>query len=201
MKTNINLYHASCQPKKLKCSFVQLGVLCFFCLLSLACLKGLLVYQANVMQEKQQAASNTLDSLHKELALLVVQLQANAPPLDKVIDKNQLNAEVAAKQTLLSNLNQIDLGLVVSFSELMRGLSKVDLDQVSIEQFSIVDGKLNIQGKAKYSDSVPLWLTRTQKLQELQKLAFEGVEITQQDGVFLFQLNNVALGKKSKDFK
>lgn len=201
MKKNINLYHVSCHPAQLKFSFVQFSILCLICLLSIISLKGILVYQASVIEEKQQVASEKLDALHKELSLLTVKLQANTPPADKVREKNQLSVEVAAKQILLSNLNKIDLGLVVSFPELMLGLSKVDLDQVSIDQFSIVDGKLNIQGKAKYSDSVPLWLTRTQSIQELQKIAFEGVEITQQDGVFLFQLNNVVLAKKRKDIK
>lgn len=196
MKNNVNLYHVSCRPKKLKFSFVQLIMLFVACLLLVAIINVAVVQRDNSMMAKKEKVTKTIAAMQSELSALVVKLQANRAPNEKVLEKQQLIAEVATKQRLLNNLNNVDLGLVVSFSELMLGLSHADIDQVSISTFSINNGKLNIQGKAMYSDSVPLWLTHVQATAELKDVSFTGVNITEQDNLFLFQLSHVALNKK-----
>lgn len=196
MKNNVNLYHVSCRPKKLKFSFVQLIMFFIACLLLVATINVAVVQRDNSMITKKEKVTKTIAAMQSELSALVVKLQANRAPNEKVLEKQQLIAEVATKQRLLNNLNNVDLGLMVSFSELMLGLSHADIDQVSISTFSINNGKLNIQGKAMYSDSVPLWLTHVQATAELKDVSFTGVNITEQDNLFLFQLSHVALNKK-----
>ena len=201
MKNNVNLYHVSCRPEKLTFSFVQLMMLFVACLLLIAAVEVVVVQRDNSMVAKKEEARKTIATMQSELSALVVQLQANRAPSAKVLEKQQLTAEIATKRRLLNNLNNVDLGLVVSFSELMFGLSQADIDQVSISKFSINNGKLTIDGKAMYSDSVPLWLTHVQATTELKDVSFTGVNITEQDNLFLFQLSHVALNKKVENKK
>lgn len=196
MKQTINLYPASCQPQKIKFNFMQLMLLVIVCLLSIAVVESLIIHQENKLAEQQQQLAEQSNQLQQQLADMVVQLQANRPPQSKVLEQQKLNDEVASKQRLLGNLQQIDLGLVVSFSQLMRGLSKADIEQVSINQFVINNGKLAIRGNALHSDSVPKWLTQVQATKELQAVAFTGVQIVEDKQRFKFQLSNVDLDKK-----
>ncbi|TEW56742.1 hypothetical protein E2R68_01490 [Psychromonas sp. RZ22] len=201
MKTTLNLYHESCRERKLNFNFAQFIVLLIVCILLVGLIKGVLVNEAHEMAEKKTAADAKLLAKKHELSQLLVQLQANRVPEEKLRKKEHLSKQVADKQRLVTNLNQIDLGLVVSFSELMLGLSKADTEQISLSEFSIVNGKLNIKGQASYSDSVPRWLTRVQATTELHMVSFTTVDITQQKNIFLFELSNIGLNKKTKDRK
>lgn len=196
MKQSINLYPASCQPQKIKFNFMQLMLLIIACLLSIAIVESIIIHQENKVVQQQQQVAQQSSQLQQQLAGLVVQLQANRPPQSKVLALQKLRDEVASKQRLLGNLQQIDLGFLVSFSQLMRGLSKADIDQVSINQFVINNGKLAIRGDALQSDSVPRWLTQVQATSELKAVAFTGVEIVKNKNRFKFQLSNIDLDKK-----
>lgn len=196
MKQSINLYPPSCQPQKIKFNFIQLMLLVIACLAFTAVVEGFIIHQEGKIAAKQQVVTEQSTLLQKQLADAVVQLQAKRPPQGKVQTKQKLVEEVASKQRLLRNLQQIDLGLVVSFSELMLGLSKADIEQVSIAKFAINNGKLSIAGNALHSDSVPMWLTQLQTTSELKEVAFTGVEIVEDKHRFKFQLSNIDLDKK-----
>lgn len=201
MKKNLNLYHQSCQPKKIIFNFSQLTIVLVACILLTGLIQTLLIHRASSMEDNKAMAAEKLLVLQDNLSMLVVKMQANRAPQSKVYEKEKLTREVAAKRHLLSNLEQIDLGLVVSFSELMLGLSKADIEQVSINKFSIRNGKLNIEGKASKSDSVPLWLTNIQSTTELHAVSFRAVNITEKENAFLFKLTNVGLKAASKGRK
>lgn len=201
MKKTLNLYHASCQPEKLNFNFMQLIIVFVVCILLVGLAQTLLINRASNMEEKEIIALNKLLALQDELSTLVIKVQANRAPENKVNEKNQLIMEVAAKRGLLSNLNQIDLGLLVSFSELMLGLAKADTEQVSITTFYISNGKLDIQGNASQSNSVPIWLSSIQTTTELHFVSFSAVNIIEQENNFLFQLSNVGLKAKAKGSK
>ncbi|MDA7745861.1 PilN domain-containing protein [Psychromonas sp.] len=201
MKKSLNLYHASCQPEKIKFNFSQIIVLFIACVLLIGITQSWVIHRSSVLEDNQLMAEEELINLQNELSALVIKMQANRAPEEKVEEKVRLEFEVSVKQRLLSNLNQIDLGLEVSFSQLLLGLSKADVKDVSISRFSIKDGKLDIQGQALHSDSVPHWLTNIQSTTELDAVSFTSVDISQQDKIFLFQLSNIGLNKKSKDKK
>ena len=72
----------------------------------------------------------------------------------------------------------------------MLGLSLADMDEISIENFSIINGVLNISGQAKSSDSLPLWLTNMQKTEQLSGIAFKTLEIMDEKEGYSFKLTN-----------
>lgn len=192
MKKSVNLYHASCKPEKKVYSFAQLVLLIIPCVIGVVALLAMTMHEADLMNKTTVAATTKSSMLSDELSALQVQLQARKAPEAKVRVKDALSKEVAAKQRLLNNLNNIDLGLIVNFSELMLGLSKANVEPVSITEFSIYGGKLNIYGEARLSDSVPLWLTKIQGTDELGDVTFSGVDIygKEDKDEFLFQLSN-----------
>ena len=88
----------------------------------------------------------------------------------------------------------------MSFPILMKGLSLAKMNTISITAFSIVDGRLNISGTAKYSDSVALWLNQFQEIKELSNVSFDKLILSarnhRQD--FSFKLTNKRKAQANK---
>lgn len=198
MKKQINLYQPSCYPRRQKFTcrqFVFLAAVCLFVVLALHLVLNNQFAKTQVIAAQHQAL---LAVKQGELAALVTKLQNNRAPDAKIRQQLALQAEVDAKQRLLGSLSGIDLAVVVSFSELMRGLSLASMSAISIDHFSIIDGRLNISGQAKESDSVPLWLTKIQTTNELAGIAFERIKIAENPRGFSFQLSNNPANKTEK---
>lgn len=192
MKKQINLYQPSCYPKREKATFKQFLILFALCFFSLAALYLIINKQLADTQERTRQHKALLIKKQSELSALITELQNNRAPESKLQQQRALQDEIAVKQRLLASLAGVELGETVSFSALMRGLSLAHTGTVSINNFSIIDGRLNISGQARESDSVPRWLTKIQTTQELSGIAFETLTIS--DSVnskgFSFQLSN-----------
>tara|TARA_R110001583_G_scaffold26571_1_gene95695 strand:+ start:9959 stop:10558 length:600 start_codon:yes stop_codon:yes gene_type:complete len=199
MKKVVNLYQPSCHPKREKATFSQFVIFVFICL-SLSLLGYFFIkQQTDSLNETLLAQKASMAEQQLILSDLVVVLQKNRAPESKLRLQSELLEEVKAKQRLLVRLSGIDLQESVSFSELMRGLSYANMPDLSIHHFSMVGHTLNISGNAKQSDSVPLWLTNIQQTKELSQVAFKALTITENEGVFNFQLSNSDVkGKKNE---
>lgn len=199
MKKQINLYQPSCYPKREKVTFKQ-----FLLLAGLSALLLLVsqLYLGNQLSNAEQRVAQHKASLklkEDDLLLLVAKLQKKRAPESKIREQLALQTEVETKQRLLQSLSGIELGITVSFSELMRGLSLARMGSISIDSFSIVEGRLNISGQAKESDSVPLWLSKVQATKELTGVAFETLKISDSGEGFSFQLSNSFASKTAKE--
>lgn len=192
MKKQINLYQPSCYPKREKATFKQFLSLLGVCLLSIFVLLTILSQQFANTQDSVQQQKSIFVQKQSDLSVLSTELQNKRAPEIKVKEHLALQSEIAVKQQLLASLAGIDLGEELLFSQLMRGLSLAKTNAISIDDFSIVDRRLNISGQAKKSDSVPLWLSKIQMTKELSGIAFEKLKITdsQQRKGFFFQLSN-----------
>ena len=192
MKTQINLYQPNCYPKREKATFKQFFIVVVLCIISVTALVLVLQNQLASLQSRSESHKVMMTEKQSELSQLVVQLQNNRAPEAKVKQQQNLEEEISARKNLLASLSGVELSMTLSFSDLMIGLSNADLATISIEQFSIIDGRLNIIGKAKYSDSVALWLTKAQSTAELSEISFEKMAMNYMDEqqVFLFKLIN-----------
>lgn len=192
MKKQINLYHPSCYPKREKATFKQFLILFGLCFFSMFALSLILNKQLQNTQANIQQHQALLTKKQRELGGLVTKLQNNRVPEAKQQQQRALQDEIKVKQRLLASLAGIELDVTVSFSELMRGLSLANTSAVSINDFSMIDGRLNISGQARQSDSVPLWLAKIQTTKELSGIAFEKLKISNSDNGkgFFFQLSN-----------
>ena len=192
MKTQINLYQPNCYPKREKATFKQFIIVVVLCIISVTALVLVLQNQLVSLQNRSENHKVMMTEKQSELSQLVMQLQNNRVPEVKVKQQRDLKEEITARQNLLASLSGVELSMTLSFSDLMIGLSNADLATISIEQFSIIDGRLNIIGKAKYSDSVALWLTKAQSTAELSEISFEKMAMNYMDEqqVFLFKLIN-----------
>ena len=192
MKKQINLYQPSCYPQREKATFKQFLTLLGICFFSVLGLFLILNKQFANTQEITQQHKLLLTKKQRELSALVMKLQSNRAPESKLRQQLVLQDEIKVKQRLLASLAGIELDVTISFSGLMRGLSLANTSAVSLDNFSIIDGRLNISGRAKQSDSVPLWLTKIQTTKELSGIAFEKLKISDSDHSkgFFFQLSN-----------
>ena len=134
---------------------------------------------------RQKGIEHLIDAVEQIDPSVKIVLCTSAP------DTKELEAEIAGKQRLLESLSGVEFGVVVSFSDLMRGLALANIDTLSIDKFSVQQGRLNISGKAKNSDSVPLWLTKIQATDELSEIAFKKLQIHDKENHFSFNLSNV----------
>lgn len=199
MKKKINLYQPSCYPKREKATFAQFSLLLLICL-SLSVVSYFIVsHQSQSLADKLLAHQKSVSGQQIELSDLVVELQQKRAPDDKLRLHSALEDEIKAKQRLLASIAGMDVTELVSFSELMRGLSYAYKSDLSINHFSMVSGVLNIAGDAKHSNSVPLWLSNIQVTKELSAVAFKSLSIEEEKGFFTFKLTNSDLkGKKSE---
>ncbi|WP_022940968.1 hypothetical protein [Psychromonas hadalis] len=199
MKIQLNLYHPSCYPKREKATFRQLLSLLTLCISASLLCYFVVNKQAQTLNELILIQKIQLTDKQLQLSDLVVELQKNRAPDNKLRQHATLQSEIKAKQRLLSSLAGIDLQEQLSFSALMRGLSYADMPDVTLHRFSMVEGILNIEGDAKQSDSVPLWLSNMQVTAALPSVAFNALSISEQRGFFTFQLTNSKLKGKNSE--
>ena len=192
MKKQINLYQPSCYPTREKATFKQFMVVFSFSIILVIALVLILDNQLSSLQDRSAQHKSMMTEKQNQLNQLVLQLQNNRAPAQKVKQQQNLEEEIAARQNLLASLSGVELAMTISFSDLMKGLSNADMSAMSIEQFSIIEGRLNITGKAKYSDSVALWLAKAQSTPELSTISFEKIsmEYIDEQQLFSFKLIN-----------
>lgn len=190
MKIQVNLYQPSCYPKREKGTLAQFLGLCIVCISLTLLAYFVSSFQTQALQEKLSSHRVSLSDKQSVLSDLVAQLQKKRAPEEKLRLYSRLQKEIAAKQNLLNSISGIDVQDLVSFSQLMRGLSYANMDDLTINHFSMVGGVLNIRGDAKHSDSVPLWLSNLQVTKELSGVAFKSLSIEEKKGFFSFQLTN-----------
>ena len=199
MKKQINLYQSSCYLKRDKVTFKQFLLLTGICLFFVLILQLILHKQFIDTKQGIEEHKILLKLKNNDLILMVTQLQKKRAPEIKTQQYQDLQAEVETKQSLLASLSGVNFGVSVSFPELMRGLSLAEINTIRINNFSIIDGRLNISGQAKHSDSVPLWLIKTQAIEELSSIAFEKFKITEKNKGFSFKLSNSVANKTLKE--
>lgn len=190
MKKRINLYQENCYPIREKLQFSHFFILFFVCIALSASSYFMANRQANSLNAQLVVHKTDINHQQSVLSDLTVKLDLNKAPDAQYRRHLILKNEVAAKQRLLTSISSIDVQELVSFSELMRGLSYANMPHLSIQHFSMIEGDLNITGNAKYSDSVPLWLSNIQVTKELSKVKFNALSIKQKQGFFTFQLTN-----------
>jgi hypothetical protein len=199
MKKQVNLYQPSCYPKREKATFVQFLVLFLFCI-SASLLSYLTMNQQTLSANDQLLEhKSSIADYQLQLSSLVNELQNKRAPDDKLRLHSMLQNEVKAKQRLITTLAGIDVEELVSFSELMRGLAYANMPDLTIHHFSMTSGTLNIIGDAKQGDSVPLWLSNMQLIDELSDIAFKALSIKEKKGIFTFQLTNSEIKGKNSE--
>ena len=109
MKTNINLYHASCQTQKMHFNFSQLIMLLVACVIFSALAAFATIELSKSNESKRINAQSELLTLQNEFtSLLETEAKRNATE-QKTKVKKALLQNIADKQNLLASLNELDL--------------------------------------------------------------------------------------------
>ena len=84
MKTIVNLYHSSCYPKREKATFAQFSLLFFVCISALLASSIFLNNQTDLLNKQVLTQKTLLSELQLQLSDLVVKLQKNRAPDEKL---------------------------------------------------------------------------------------------------------------------
>ena len=191
MKTNINLYHACCQPQKMHFNFSQLIILFVACIVfSVFAAFATIEFANNSESQEINAQGELLILQNKFTSLLETETKSSAAEKNKKI-KNELLQGIDNKEKLLIGLNTLKLKEGLNFPGLMLGLSETNIDKLTLTRFSIFNHKLSIQGQAKQGELIPQWLARMQMSPELKAVTFDNIKIIKQNQTFLFQVNTI----------
>jgi len=196
MKKQVNLYQPSCYPKRQKWTFLQFVMVLCGCILVSLSAYFITRYQVDSLNTQLVAHKAEVAKQQTQLYALTAELKKRRAPESKLRLHKRLNSEVIAKQRLIASIAGIDVQDLVSFSALMRGLSYANMPDLSINNFSVKEGVLNISGNAKQSDSLPLWLSNVQITKELSDISFKSLSIEEEKGFFSFKLTNSDLKGK-----
>ena len=95
MKTQINLYQASCYPKREKATFKQFFSLVGLCLFSVFLLNFILAQQAEKIEKQTLLHREILKEKELQLSGLLTKLQSNRAPESKTRELTALQAEIS----------------------------------------------------------------------------------------------------------
>lgn len=199
MKKQVNLYQPSCYPERPKGTFAQFLMVFVVCIVFSLASYFITRYQTDSLNAQLAAHKVEVTNQQLKLSVLAAELQKKRAPEEKIRQHRNLQRELDAKQRLVASIAGIDVQDLVSFSELMRGLSNANMADLSIKRFSMTEGILNISGNAKHSDSVPRWLSNVQVTKELSAVAFKALSINEEAGFFTFKLTNSDLKGKANE--
>jgi len=181
----INLYKAQFKPTKVILSPRQMMMILIALILSLSVMS---LYSAkrnsileNTIKEQKKYAVQTL-SESSESPLLIAELE-------------KLNFQRSDKQRLIDYLTHQDFGNQQGFSATLRHLSKQQINNVWLTEFSLIQGgqTITLQGKSLQSSFIPLYIDSLAKSEHFKGKQFSVFQLQQPKGnsdVYTFKLNS-----------
>ena len=186
MKTNINLYQASCYLQKPKASWDQMLLCLSFSIVCMIFLKFYLDNKSDQLQQSSQEIKFLIVTKQEDLSSLSIKLVKQQMPIQKVQEVLELEKQIEFYQNISQNRSLEHKNYSIVMNELF--LSKTD--SINIKNFVIRNGKLDISGNALNSNSVPLWLLNMQSKKLLSEHSFDNFTLSGSDGHFRLNLQN-----------
>jgi len=192
MKKSINLYHPNCQPIKTIFRFSQFIMLFIFCL-SVSVLTFILMTTKTYQYELQtENAQRELSQVKDKVAMLISTKKQSHVSIEKKQYKARLMENIRETKSLIANLSDVEFKKEVNFPDLMSGLMAVQVNDLTLDSFTVLDGRLSIYGRAKYSDAITQWLKQMNNISALKSITFNRINIEQKPQGFYFQLSSKA---------
>lgn len=123
-------------------------------------------------QWKQQESS-----LDVEAKALTEKLAKHKPDAAKVAAVERLKQEIAATRDSLHAVRQFDQSAQVGYSGVMRSLSELARDDISLDSIAISSSSLDLKGLAREAAAIPSWVSEFKSELNLVGRSFEQLSI------------------------
>lgn len=195
---SINLYNDSLKPKLDHFTLTNVVISWGVGLSLSAMVMGF--YQWKVYELDQHIASIKIEESNhqQELNGLNKQLESHKPSAAKQSAIKRLEDDIEAKKASLEVIESFDEGMQVGYSGVMKGLTKVGKDNISLTRIYISGEDVNFAGYARTPSVIPNWIQSFENELHLVGRTFDRLEIkTDEKGLVSFTLNTtVSEGEK-----
>jgi len=180
----INLYKAQFKPKKILLPPRQMLLLILALIVSLSVMS---LYSA----KRNSVLANTIKKQQKHTVQTLPE-SSESPLLIAELEK--LNVQKFDQQRLLDYLTHQDFGNQQGFSATLRHLSKQQINNVWLTEFSLIRGgqTITLRGKSLQSNLIPLYIDSLAKSEHFQGKQFSVFQLEQpkdNSEAYTFKLN------------
>ena len=130
-----------------------------------------------------------------EVIQRIRQSQGNEKARQEIgLQLQQLRAQIAVRQSLLTDLQRREARQTLGFAPLLQTLAREHDSRLWLTHIGWHNGQLQLTGETLSAAAVPIWLGRLQNAPPITGLRFDGMQLSRIDdkpGVLAFQLNPV----------
>lgn len=186
IKTSVNLYSDNLLPIQQRLTLTRLmSVLGLFVVIFIV-LYGVVMWQQQQLQAKQQQASHDNVQLNDQKVALEAQIAARKPDSALVaqveLEEQRLELKIRLKDELSQRQNLISKG----YSPMLTNLASVADANVWLSHISIVQQdngpqRVEFEGYGRNPQSVPLWIDKLKNTETLKGYAFSAMTMDRGD--------------------
>lgn len=187
--TEVNLFPADLKPKKdhltLKNVATGWGAVAALLLLSASYFQ----YQKSQLEQELQLFRAQESEFKQQVTSLEERLDKHKPTAAKVAAVARLKLEIEAKRNSLEAVGEFDDSQQQGYSGVMRSLSKLGRDDISLSSIVIDSTTLDLKGLAREAKSIPNWVNQFKSEINLVGRSFEKLKIGRNEhDVITFEL-------------
>ncbi|MGR5119907.1 MSHA biogenesis protein MshI [Vibrio astriarenae] len=151
---------------------------------------GIYSWQLEKLNKELAAVNQERSQLTAQRAELNKQLEQHRPDAEKVAAVERLKKEVTAMKGALQVINEYDESQQMGYSGVMRSLSELGRNDISLSSIYIDQTNLDLKGLARTASSVPNWVNQFKQEVSLVGRSFEQLNIGRNDDdIVTFELN------------
>ena len=186
IKTSVNLYSDNLLPIQQRLTLTRLmSVLGLFVVIFIV-LYGVVMWQQQQLQAKQQQASHDNVQLNDQKVALEAQIAARKPDSALVAQVELEEQRLALKIRLKDELSQRQNLISKGYSPMLTDLASVADANVWLSHISIVQQdngpqRVEFEGYGRNPQSVPLWIDKLKNTETLKGYAFSAMTMDRGD--------------------
>lgn len=175
--TTVNLFPDSLKPKKQRFTLTNVAIVWAALLVVCVLLYGYEAMQQGQLGKELAQWKQQESSLDAEAKALTEKLAKHKPDAAKVAAVERLKQEIAATRDSLHAVRQFDQSAQVGYSGVMRSLSELARDDISLDSIAISSSSLDLKGLAREAAAIPSWVSEFKSELNLVGRSFEQLSI------------------------
>lgn len=188
-RIQINLFPAHLKPKKAFFTLTNVVVSWGIAAVLLGAVYGAYSWQLSQLNSELTIVNQERATLTSQKTELNKQLEKHRPSSEKVAAVERLKKEVSAMKGALEVINNYDESQQIGYSGVMRSLSELGRNDISLSSIYVDQANLDLRGLARTASSVPNWVNQFKQEVSLVGRSFEQLNIGRNDdGIVTFEL-------------
>ncbi|MDR9825940.1 MSHA biogenesis protein MshI [Vibrio sp. FNV 38] len=188
-RLSIDLYPAHLKPKKALFTLTNVVIGWSVAAALFIGIYAVFEWQNQQLQSELAQVNQQRNQLNSQRTELTKKLDGHRPSAEKVAAVERLKTEVSAMKAALNVINDFDESQQVGYSGVMRSLSELGRNDISLSSIYIDKTNLDLKGLARTASSVPNWVNQFKQEVSLVGRSFEELNIGRnEDGIVTFEL-------------